>query len=393
MSSAANPVAPVAIRALVREAITRAWEAAVAAGSLPAAPDPDVAPTVEVERPANPAFGDLATNLAMKLARPLRRSPLDIAEAVAAALRSGADAEMFDAVDVARPGFLNLRVADAAYEAIIEGVLAAPAEWGRIPAVNPRRVNIEFVSANPTGPLTVGNARGAFVGDLLCRVLEAGGQEVTREYYFNDSGAQINHLGASVAALRRGQPVPEDGYKGAYVEGLAAELPDDVFAAAAADGADEDAVIGAWASKRVRVLIEASLSRLGVHFDVWKSEASLHDEGWVERAVARLRDAGEVYEQDGATWFRSTAYGDDKDRVIYRSDGRPTYFAADIGYVTEKFSRGFDHLIYIWGVDHHGTVARNKNAAQAMGYDPDRYQVLLIGWVRFVSEGVEVSMS
>ncbi len=140
-------------------------------------------------------------------------------------------------------------------------------------------------------------------------------------------------------------------------------------------------------------MIEASLDRLGVRFDVWKSEASLHDEGWVERAVDRLRAAGEVYEQDGATWFRSTAYGDDKDRVIYRSDGRPTYFAADIGYVTEKFSRGFDHLIYIWGVDHHGTVARNKNAAQAMGYDPDHYSVLLIGWVRFVADGVEVSMS
>jgi arginyl-tRNA synthetase len=143
----------------------------------------------------------------------------------------------------------------------------------------------------------------------------------------------------------------------------------------------------------VREGIEASLERLGVHFDVWKSEASLHDEGWVARAVERLRAAGHVYEQDGATWFRSTTFGDDKDRVIYRSDGRPTYFAADIGYVTEKFSRGFDHLIYIWGVDHHGTVARNRNAAQAMGYDPEHYQVLLIGWVRFVSDGVEVSMS
>jgi arginyl-tRNA synthetase len=254
-------------------------------------------------------------------------------------------------------------------------------------------VNVEFVSANPTGPLTVGNARGAFVGDLLCRVLEAGGQQVTREYYFNDSGAQINHLGASVYALRRGEPVPEDGYKGAYVETLARDVPDDVWTAAEADGGEPAVVLGAWASRRVRGMIEASLARLGVHFDVWKSEASLHDEGWVARAVDRLRDAGQVYELDGATWFRSTAYGDDKDRVIFKSDGRPTYFAADIGYVTEKFSRGFDHLIYIWGVDHHGTVARNKNAAQAMGYDPDHYQVLLIGWVRFMVDGVEVSMS
>jgi len=393
VSSAAEPVAPAAIRAAVCAAIERAWRAAEATGSLPSVDDGAVAPSVEVERPANPAFGDVATNLAMKLARPLRRAPLEIAEALAGQLRTGADAALFASVDVARPGFLNLRVADAAYETLVAGVLAAPAQWGRIPVVIPRKVNVEFVSANPTGPLTVGNARGAFVGDLLCRVLEAGGQQVVREYYFNDSGAQINHLGASVYAIKRGEPVPEDGYKGAYVETLAAAVPADIWAAATAGGAEPDVVLGAWASQRVRGMIEASLARLGVHFDVWKSEASLHEEGWVARAVDRLRNAGEVYEQDGATWFRSTAYGDDKDRVIFKSDGRPTYFAADIGYVTEKFSRGFDHLIYIWGVDHHGTIARNKNAAAAMGYDPDHYQVLLIGWVRFVADGVEMSMS
>ncbi len=394
MTMPADPVAaPAAIRARVRAAVERAWADAVAAGRLPALEDASSAPAIEVERPANATFGDFATNLAMKLARPMRRSPLDIAEALAESLRGEAGAGLVASAEVARPGFVNVRILDAAYEGLVDGVLAAPAAWGRIPAVNPRRVNVEFVSANPTGPLTVGNARGAFVGDLLCRVLEAGGQTVTREYYFNDSGAQVDHLGASVAAVKRGDPVPEDGYRGAYVETLAREVPDEVWAAAAADGADEAAVLGAWASTRVRGMIEASLSRLGVHFDVWKSEASLHDEGWVARAVERLRTADQVYEQDGAAWFRSTAFGDDKDRVIYRSDGRPTYFAADIGYVTEKFSRGFDHLIYIWGVDHHGTVARNKNAAQAMGYDPDHYQVLLIGWVRFVVDGVEVSMS
>ena len=394
MSSPASSAAPApAIRARVSAAVAQAWADAVTAGTLPALEDAAAAPAVEIERPANATFGDFATNLAMKLARPLRRSPLEIAEALAVQLRGTAGAGLIASAEVARPGFLNVRVADAAYADLVGSVLASPATWGRIPAVNPRKVNVEFVSANPTGPLTVGNARGAFVGDLLCRVLEAGGQTVTREYYFNDSGVQINRLGASVAALKRGQPVPEDGYKGAYVEGLAAELPADVWAAANEPGAQDDVVIGAWASRRVRGMIEASLSRLGVHFDVWKSEASLHSEGWVERAVDRLRAAGEVYEQDGATWFRSTAYGDDKDRVIYKSDGRPTYFAADIGYVTEKFSRGFDHLIYIWGADHHGTIARNKNAAQAMGYDPDHYQVLLIGWVRFVADGLEVSMS
>ena len=394
MTSAADPaIAPEAIRSRVRAAVEEAWRTAVASGSLPPVEDPTAAPAVEVERPANAAFGDQATNLAMKLARPLRRAPLDIAEQLAAAIGAGGSNPLIAVAEVARPGFLNLRVADAAYEGLVAGILAAPAQWGRIPAVNPRAVNVEFVSANPTGPLTVGNARGAFVGDLLCRVLEAGGQTVTREYYFNDSGAQVTHLGDSVVAVRRGEPVPEDGYKGAYVEDLARELPDDVWQAATADGAAAGEVVGAWASARVREGIEASLTRLGVRFDVWKSEASLHTEGWVERAVARLREGGHVYEQDGATWFKSTDFGDDKDRVIYRSDGRPTYFAADIGYVTEKFSRGFDHLIYIWGVDHHGTIARNKNAAQAMGYDPDDYQVLLIGWVRFVVDGEEVSMS
>ena len=386
------PVIPPPIRAQVRDAIERAWATAIEAGALPALGDDVTRPTIDVERPANPAHGDLATNLAMKLARPYRKPPLEIATLLAAKLvRDGA--APIEAAEVAPPGFINLRLRPAALAALIDGINQEPDAWGRVAPVRPRRVNVEFVSANPTGPLTVGNARGAFVGDLLCRVLEAGGQTVTREYYFNDSGAQVSHLGASVLATRAGHPVPEDGYKGAYVEDLARELPEDVLLSAEAPGADGPDVVGRWAAARVRDGIEASLSRLGVRFDVWKSEASLHDEGWVDRAVERLRAGGHVYEQDGATWFRSTAFGDDKDRVIYRSDGRPTYFAADIGYVTEKFSRGFDHLIYIWGVDHHGTIARNKNAAEAMGYDPDRYQVLLIGWVRFVVDGVEVSMS
>ena len=271
--------------------------------------------------------------------------------------------------------------------------LADPVAWGRVATTHPRVVNVEFVSANPTGPLHIGNARGAFVGDLLARVLEAGGQRVTREYYFNDSGGQIRNLGASVAALRRGEPVPDDGYKGDYVADLVAELPDDIWSEATSPTADTDGIVGHWAAGRVREGIERSLTALGVRFDVWTSEARLHEQGWVERAVGRLRERGHVYEEDGAIWFRSTAFGDDKDRVITRSNGEPTYFAADIGYVTEKFSRGFDHLIYIWGADHHGTVARVRNAAEAMGYDRAAVQVLLYSWVRFVRDGREVSMS
>jgi arginyl-tRNA synthetase len=385
------------MRGAAVDAIERAVAAATRAGSLPPAADGDPPLMVEVQRPANPDHGDLATNLAMKLARPYRRAPLDIARAIAAELSrevaQNPGSTPIASVTVAPPGFINLHLSAAALDGVIAGILAAPAGWGRVAAKQPRRINVEFVSANPTGPLTIGNARGAFVGDVLCRVLEAGGHSVAREYYFNDSGAQIGKLGATVFALRTGQPVPEDGYHGDYTQALADELPEPVLAAASAPGADAAEVVGAWAAGAVRTGIEASLDHLGVHFDLWKSEGSLHTEGWVERAIERLRAGGHVYEQDGATWFRSTAYGDDKDRVILRSSGEPTYFASDIGYVTEKFSRGFEELIYIWGADHHGTVARVRNAAEAMGYDKEAVRMLLIAWVRFIVDGVEVSMS
>jgi arginyl-tRNA synthetase len=392
-----GPPPATTLRQSAIRAIERALAAAVAAGTLPAAAEGDAPVVVEVQRPANPDHGDLATNLAMKLARPYRRAPLDIARAIAAELSAEVAADPtgtpISSVTVAPPGFINLHLSDAALDGMIAGILAAPAGWGRVAAARPRRINVEFVSANPTGPLTIGNARGAFVGDVLCRILEAGGHSVAREYYFNDSGAQIGRLGATVFALRTGQPVPEDGYHGDYTQALADELPESVLAAASATGADAAEVVGSWAAGVVRTGIEASLDHLGVHFDLWKSEGSLHTEGWVGRAIERLRAGGHVFEQDGATWFRSTAYGDDKDRVILRSNGEPTYFASDIGYVTEKFSRGFEELIYIWGADHHGTVARVRNAAEAMGYDKAMVRMLLIAWVRFIVDGVEVSMS
>jgi arginyl-tRNA synthetase len=388
-----SSAAPAAIRSQVRDAVARAWDAAVRSGALPAIEDGVEPPAVAVERPANPAFGDLATNLAMQLARPLRRSPLEIAEALAEAIRTGPDGTLIASAEVARPGFVNLRLADAAFESTVAGILAEPGTWGRFQPDRPRAVDVEFVSANPTGPLHIGNARGAFVGDLLSRVLEAGGQQVTREYYFNDFGAQVRKLGESVLATRNGEPVPDDGYHGEYVADLAAAVPADVAAAAAAPGADGADVLGRWASERVRAGIEASLERLGVHFDVWKSEGSLHTEGWVDRAIERLRAGGHLYEQDGALWFRSTAFGDDKDRVLIRSTGEPTYFAADVGYVVEKLSRGFDHIIYIWGVDHHGYIARTRGAAEAMGFDPARVEVLLTGWVSILRGGQVVAMS
>ncbi len=382
------------VRSRIRELVVDAWAAATDAGELaPLDADARASIEIEIERPSNPDHGDLATNLAMKLARPLRRSPLQIAEAIAASLRSAPARSALSAVDVAPPGFINMRLADTWLESVLDEARAAGDAFGRVGQERPLHLNVEFVSANPTGPLHVGNARGAFVGDLLTRVLEGGGHRVTREYYFNDSGAQIRNLGASVAARRTGDDIPEDGYRGEYVEQLAAELPDDVWATATAEGADRDGIVAAWAQERVRAGIEDSLARLGVHFDVWKSEASLHAEGWVDRAVEQLRAGGHIFEQDGATWFRSTTFGDDKDRVVYRSNGEPTYFASDIGYVAEKFSRGYDKLIYIWGADHHGTVARVRNAAQAMGFDKEAVEMLLVAWVRFVRDGKDVPMS
>ncbi len=395
MTETTEPTA-IALRRQARRAVQAAWARAVAAGRLPSVAS-DGAPPVELDRPAHPEHGDLACNLALKLARPLRMSPLAIAEVLAAELRTGGPdggpVAPFASVEAAAPGFLNLRFSDAALAGLVAAVLADPGAWGRLHADRPERINVEFVSANPTGPLHVGNARGAFVGDLLCRVLEAAGHTVTREYYFNDFGAQVRNLGASVVALRDGTPLPDDGYRGAYVQDLATELPADVAAAADAPGADPAWVVGTWASERVREGIEASLAHLGVRFDVWKSEGSLYREGWVERAVERLRASGHLYVDDGALWFRSTTFGDDKDRVVRKSNGDFTYFGSDIGYVVEKLSRGFDRLIYIWGADHHGTVARLRNAAVAMGHDRDDVQVILIAWVRLVRDGVEVSMS
>ena len=381
-----------------------ALERAVETGRLPAPPDGSTV-EVEVSRPANPEHGDLATNLALRLARPLRMAPPAIAAVLAEAINEARATDpglSVASAEAAGPGFVNLRFADDALASAVDAVRADPGAWGRVGAEQiatpSRHVNVEFVSANPTGPLTVGNARGAFVGDLLARVLEAGGQRVTREYYFNDTGAQVRNLGASLLAIREGRDIPPDGYHGEYAVDLARELPADVAPPRsgedAGQAADERAwAAGRWASDRIRRGIEATLQALGVQFDVWTTEGSLLDGGWVDQAIGRLREGGHLYEQDGATWFRSTAFGDDKDRVVIRSDGSLTYFAFDIGYVVEKFSRDFDHLIYIWGADHHGTVARVRNAAEAMGYDKSAVEMILTGWVHFVEGGRELSMS
>jgi arginyl-tRNA synthetase len=379
----------ISIRDALRRSVLEACERAVAAGDLHL-PDGTELPPISLEHPARPEHGDYATNAALQLAPLVHDAPLRIAEVIRSHLGLP---EGVAEVTVAPPGFLNLRLDPSWVAGQVAAIREAGSGYGAVRVAEPRRINVEFVSANPTGPLTIGNARGAFVGDLLCRVLKGVGHAVTREYYFNDFNAQVRNLGLSVYARRRGEPVPEDGYHGEYVTELAAEVPDEVWAEATTEDADPGEILGRWASERVRAGIEQSLARLGVRFDVWTSEGSIHAEGWVTRAIEQLRAAGHVYEQDGATWFRATAFGDDKDRVIIRSNGLPTYFASDLGYIAQKFSRGFDELIYLWGEDHHGTVARNRAAARALGFDPAAVHWLLIAWVRFVRDGVEISMS
>ena len=409
-SSAAprDPLLGTPLRSMVRDAVGRALRRAIASGAIPAPEETASLETlvtgIEIEVPANETHGDYASNVAMKSSKLLKRAPAHIAAAIAAELDAEASERLHGAAGeigaisratVAGPGFLNLTLRASLLADHLDAIAANPSAWGQL--VVPRgstqqNINVEFVSANPTGPLTIGNARGAFVGDLLARVLDAAGSKVTREYYFNDFGEQVRRLGESVIALRDGEEVGENGYKGDYVAALASTIPADV-AARAAESADAVEVIGRWASETIRGGIEASLAALGVSFDVWRSEGSLYTDGWVERAIERLRAGGWLMEADGALWFKSTSFGDDKDRVIRKSTGAYTYFGSDIGYIEEKFSRGFDHLIYVWGADHHGTVARVRNAGEAMGYDKEKMEMLLVAWVRFVRDGVEMSMS
>ena len=387
---------PPPIRTIVREAVRSAWQRAIDAGTLPAPPSEGPWLEVEVERPADPAHGDFASNLALKLARPYRRPPLEIAQAIATALDGALGAitpALLRAAAAAAPGFLNLTLDDAFVARQVGEILRAGERYGRVTAAPAQRIDVEFVSANPTGPLHVGNARGAFVGDFLCRILEAGGHAVTREYYFNDSGNQVRELGESVRLARAGEGLEGAPYRGDYVLALGRGVPPSVGDAAERAGEDAAWVYGRWASEQLRQGIEESLARLGVRFDIWRTEGELYRDGWVDRALERLGAAGTTYEADGALWFRSTAYGDEKDRVLRKSDGSGTYFNADVGYLEEKFSRGFDRLIYVWGADHHGTIARLRGAAEALGHPPEAVEVLLYSWVRFVRGDREVSMS
>ncbi|KUI00920.1 arginine--tRNA ligase [Mycolicibacterium acapulense] len=346
--------------------------------------------TVTVERPRNPEHGDYATNLALQLGKKVGVNPRELAGWLAEAL---ADTAGITAADVAGPGFVNLRLEASAQNVIVTDVLTVGAAYGHSEALAGRNVNLEFVSANPTGPIHIGGTRWAAVGDALGRLLSTQGAAVTREYYFNDHGAQIDRFTSSLIAAAKGEPAPEDGYAGDYIKDIAAQVlakePD-------ALGLPEDDMRETFRAIGVDLMfahIKQSLHDFGTDFDVYTHEDSMHTSGRVEQAIARLRDAGSIYEKDGATWLRTTDYGDDKDRVVIKSDGAPAYVAADIAYYLDKRERGFDLCIYMLGADHHGYIARLKAVAAALGEDPATVEVLIGQMVNLVREGQPVRMS
>ncbi|WP_344426180.1 arginine--tRNA ligase [Pseudonocardia ailaonensis] len=370
---------------VLADLVRTAAAAVLAARGLPA----DALPgDVGVERPRNPDHGDYATNVALRTAKKAGVNPRDLATWLVEELSAKPG---IASAELAGPGFINLRLAADAQGALVGEVLAAGEAYGTGAEYAGRKVNLEFVSANPTGPLHLGGTRWAAVGDALGRVLSARGAAVTREYYFNDAGAQIDRFVDSLVAAAKGEAAPENGYGGAYIADIAAR----VLAAepGALDSPERDEIF-----RRVGVgfmfdEIKADLHSFGTDFDVWFHEDSLHKSGAVEDNVQQLKDSGALYEKDGAWWLRSTEHGDDKDRVVIKSDGRPAYIAGDIAYFRDKRSRGFDLLIYMLGADHHGYIGRLKAAAAAFGDDPAVVEVLIGQMVNLVKDGTPVRMS
>jgi len=374
-------VTPLELGAAVRAAVAACVEAGELAVAVPA--------EVAVERPRQKEHGDYATSVALQLARPAGRRPREVAELLAARLR---EADGVAQVDVAGPGFLNVRLAEAALGRVAVDVVRAGASYGTNEVAAGQVVNLEFVSANPTGPVHIGGVRWAAAGDALARLLEASGAKVSREYYFNDHGAQIDRFARSLLAAATGEPAPEDGYGGGYVGEIAqqvlARVPD------ALQQADPQEVFRREGVELMFGEIKASLHEFGVDFDTYFHENSLHESGAVERAVARLREAGRMYEQDGATWLRTTEFGDDKDRVVIKSDGEPAYISGDLAYYLDKRERGFDRVIIMLGADHSGYVGRLMAMCAAFGDVPGTHLEILIGQlVNLLRDGKPLRMS
>jgi arginyl-tRNA synthetase len=376
-------VTPAELATAVRAAV----QAAVDAGDLPVA----VPDAVRIERPKVKEHGDYATSVALQLAKPAGMPPRAVAEAVAARLR---DVPGVAAVDVAGPGFLNITLDAAAQGELARTVVAAGTSYGSSDVAAGQRFNLEFVSANPTGPLHLGHVRWAAVGDALARILQLSGAEVTREYYFNDAGVQIDRFASSLLAAARGEATPEDGYGGSYIGEIAAAVVDADPAVLALTDAEAAAVFRREGMALMFAEIRKSLADFGVHFDVYFNEKDLHERGELKAALIRLTEQGHVFEQDGATWLRTTDFGDDKDRVLIKSDGDWTYFAADAAYYLDKRERGFDRVVIMLGADHHGYVGRYKALVAAYGDDPElNFEILLGQLVNLYQDGQPLRMS
>ena len=344
-----------------------------------------------VERPRNPDHGDYASTLALQLSKKVGVPPRELATALADEL---AKAPGVKSVEIAGPGFLNVRLDAAAAGQLAKLIVEAGPAYGSSDTLAGQRINLEFVSANPTGPVHIGGVRWAAVGDALSRLLRATGADVGTEYYFNDAGSQIDRFARSLLAAAKGEPAPEDGYGGAYIAEIAAEvvrLRPDVL------DLTEDAAEEVFRTEGVQLMfaeIKSSLRDFGVEFDTYFNEKDLHDQGALDAALARLREQGHVFESEGATWLRTTEFGDDKDRVLRKSNGEWTYFAADCAYYLNKRERGFDRVVIMLGADHHGYIGRMKAMSACFGDDPARNLEILIGQlVNLVRDGAPVRMS
>ncbi|PCK71655.1 arginyl-tRNA synthetase-like protein [Paenibacillus larvae subsp. larvae B-3650] len=378
------------VKTSVKKAIA---DAVVSAGIV----DIEQLPAVTLEVPKDKAHGDFATNIAMQLTRIAKQNPRQIAEKLIAHLDK--EAAYIDEVEIAGPGFINFRMNKSYLYQVIGQVLEQGNSYGKINMGKGKRVQVEFVSANPTGSLHLGHARGAAVGDALCNVLEMAGCEVTREYYINDAGNQVLNLAKSIEARYRqalGQEaeMPEDGYYGEDIKGFAEEL-------AKAEGDrllalnDEERLVffRKYGLEKELDKIKRDLGRFGVKFDEWFSETSIYENNMIDDVLKQLKDNGHVFEQDGATWLRTTDYGDDKDRVLIKNDGTYTYLTPDVAYHRNKYERGYDEIINIWGADHHGYIPRMKAAVTALGYDANKLTVLIAQMVSLFQNGEKVKMS
>ena len=377
---------------LLAAAILESVKAAIAKGELPAELSSNRAlDEITLERPKNREHGDYATSIALALAKVAGKAPRQIAEIIATSLKSS---EIIERIEIAGPGFINITLVKASQGAVVNAIFAQGEKYGEVKILAGVKINLEFISANPTGPLHLGHTRWAAVGDALARVLSAGGAKVAREFYINDRGNQMDLFGASLAASALGQARPEDGYQGQYIDELAQEIlikhPEyKELSGQSASDTFREAGYELQLAQQKKVLVN-----FGTHFDIWFSERSLHSGDGIDKALATLKSQGHTYEDEGAIWLRTTDFGDDKDRVLVKSGGELTYFSSDTAYYLDKRRRGFDICIYMLGADHHGYVGRLKATAACAGDDPEYNIHVLIGQlVKIIEGGQEIKLS